>query len=419
MSVSARVIDCEGDVFAELADLVDDGTGPPLVPQPEVESEVPLRRSRFSAKSSSNASHRLSADFSFLQETWLSSSQPEPREAEPPMTRVNGLVIGAKFFEDAAEMFRSAVIDTFQKQSDEVKQPFKLLWRRRLKSPLGNFLTGARNQEEWVQLAGHKDNFVPGLGQGTICKKGSEMERNALEALMGDVLAPYVPLFYKEVEMGEEGEIYLEMEDLLTGFEHPCVMDVKMGIRTFRETEVKKKDRRKDLLKKMLDLSPEEATEEEHEKGITKLRYMLFRERLSSTRNMGFRVEGTKMPNKAPRTDFKTVRTREDCIAVLHSYLPPRAHREYSKIRTGLLDRLLDLQDTLKQSEFFWNHELIGSSLLFIYDHTGKVGIWMIDFGKTSKVESPITHREDWVLGNHEDGYLIGLENLIEIFRSS
>ena len=27
-----------------------------------------------------------------------------------------------------------------------------------------------------------------------------------------------------------------------------------------------------------------------------------------------------------------------------------------------------------------------------------------------------ITHNQQWVVGNHEDGYLIGLNNLIDIF---
>lgn len=87
-------------------------------------------------------------------------------------------------------------------------------------------------------------------------------------------------------------------------------------------------------------------------------------------------------------------------------------------------------------------HELIGSSLLFIYDHTGRVGVWMIDFGKTSRVwlqdnwqtcictglvvwpcvahcqvDSVITHRDPWILGNREDGYLNGLENLIDLLQ--
>ena len=68
-------------------------------------------------------------------------------------------------------------------------------------------------------------------------------------------------------------------------------------------------------------------------------------------------------------------------------------------------------------SEFFRSHEVIGSSLLFVHDRH-KSGIWLIDFAKT--IELPdnleITHTSKWKVGNHEDGYLIGINNLIEIF---
>ncbi len=67
------------------------------------------------------------------------------------------------------------------------------------------------------------------------------------------------------------------------------------GLRTFLESEVTKSSRRMDLLAKMVDLAPDEPTAEEKEKGITKLRYMMFRERLSSTNTLGFRIEAIKV----------------------------------------------------------------------------------------------------------------------------
>ena len=61
--------------------------------------------------------------------------------------------------------------------------------------------------------------------------------------------------------------------------------------------------------------------------------------------------------------------------------------------------------------------QLIGSSLLFVHDTT-KACVWLIDFGKT--VPAPnglaIDHKSPWEVGNHEDGYLIGVQNLINIF---
>lgn len=84
------------------------------------------------------------------------------------------------------------------------------------------------------------------------------------------------------------------------------------------------------------------------------------------------------------------------------------------------LQRLEELRSALEQSQFFRTHEVVGSSLLFVHDASGKAKVWMIDFGKTVSLPTPQTldHRTPWVEGNREDGYLWGLDNLIDIFST-
>ena len=140
-----------------------------------------------------------------------------------------------------------------------------------------------------------------------------------------------VPSFTREVPLehwrGREPDkdsVCVELGDLTAAFgECPCVMDIKVGVRTFLEDEVSNPKVREDLLKKMDKLDGTAATAEEREKvrrgrgpshwtllapphrgltgcrpraasqgGITKLRYMQFRERMSTSSTLGYRVEG-------------------------------------------------------------------------------------------------------------------------------
>lgn len=53
-----------------------------------------------------------------------------------------------------------------------------------------------------------------------------------------------------------------------------------------------------------------------------------------------------------------------------------------------------------------------------MHDRT-QASIWLIDFAKTVSLPAgaSITHMNEWIVGNHEDGYLIGINNLIQLFE--
>ncbi|TRY90135.1 hypothetical protein DNTS_031620 [Danionella cerebrum] len=271
-----------------------------------------------------------------------------------------------------------------------------------------------RTRSSWIQLAGHQGNVRLSEG-GEVLKRFCEVEDLCLQALMSDVLSQFVPQYYGHI--CQDGERYIRLEDLLSGLKHPVIMDCKMGVRTYQEAEILKARKnpkiRTDMYQKMVKVDPAAPNAEEHaQTGITKLRYLQWRDDSSSTSSLGFRIEGIMTGNGKVLRDFYKTRTEAQVLETLLSFT-----RNQLFILEAYKSRLQALSNTLKQSSFFNKHEIIGSSLLFVHDHSNKANIWMIDFGKTVPTLEDVQLRHDvpWVEGNQEDGYLIGLSSLISL----
>ncbi|XP_077443833.1 inositol-trisphosphate 3-kinase A [Stigmatopora argus] len=276
------------------------------------------------------------------------------------------------------------------------------------------FVMSFKKKYPWIQLAGHAGSFKAGAN-GRILKKHCECEQRCLSLLMRDVLCPYVPGYHGDVE--KDGQKYNQMEDLLAEFDCPCVMDCKMGVRTYLEEELakarKKPTPRPDMYQKMVEVDPQAASAEETRQGaVTKPRYMQWRETISSTATLGFRIEGVKKEDGTVNRDFKRTKTREQVTAAFNDFV-----KGDKDILTGYLSRLKEIRSTLETSPFFKTHEVIGSSLLFVHDSKGRAKVWMIDFGKTTALPDgkELDHRASWQEGNREDGYLFGLDRLVDI----
>uniref|UniRef100_A0A3Q0T4S8 Kinase n=1 Tax=Amphilophus citrinellus TaxID=61819 RepID=A0A3Q0T4S8_AMPCI len=267
-------------------------------------------------------------------------------------------------------------------------------------------------QSSWVQLAGHQGNFQVSKG-GEVLKLYNEVEAKCLECLMRDPLRPFVPQYYGLVTRGEHR--YIRLEDLVSGLKRPVIVDCKMGVRTYQEEELikarVKAPLRSDMYQKMVNMDPSAPSAEEHaQKGVTKWRYLQWRDSISSTSTLGFRIEGIMVGMKARRgtaqcTLIKSISLKFDlCFSFCESDGGWQAYHS----------RLLALNDALKNSPFFRTHEVIGSSLLFVHDHS-KASVWMIDFGKTTPLPDSweLRHNVPWSEGSREDGYLIGLTSLI------
>lgn len=268
--------------------------------------------------------------------------------------------------------------------------------------------------QQWLQVVGHAGSFRIG-NYGTLLKKFCEGEQQCYLKLMKDALRPFVPAYHGMVRLDEQD--YNMMDNLLNHFSTPAVMDCKMGSRTYLEEELcisrERPQPRKDMYEKMVAVDPEAPTPQERaQQAVLKTRYMQWRETLSSTATLGFRIEGFKKANEECHTNFKRTKSREQVMETLDNFVESNTH-----IVWGYLRRLKQLRQVLETSEFFKTHEVVGSSLLFVHDWTGRTGVWMIDFGKTAALppDLALDHRTPWVQGNREDGYLWGLDNLIDV----
>lgn len=287
-----------------------------------------------------------------------------------------------------------------------------------LSAPASDALLKSRS---WFQLSGHPGSLAP-AGPGTVWKRRAagdhalhSPERDAYEALAAcPHMRAAVPRYYRELEYA--GERFIELQDLLHGFRDPHVMDIKMGTRTFLEDEVKNARARPDLYEKMVRLDPEAPTPQEHaERAVTKLRYMQFREQRSSSAEQGFRIEAVKLPGQPPLTDLQGVREPRQLAATIARFLG-----RDERARRAIAARLREIRDLFERSDYFKTHEIVGSSIFIIYDEE-RVGAWLIDFAKTRPLPEgvKVDHRSQWAQGNHEEGFLYGLDRLIEMVEGT
>eukprot|EP01065_Artemidia_motanka_P029607 TRINITY_DN35699_c0_g1_i1.p1 TRINITY_DN35699_c0_g1~~TRINITY_DN35699_c0_g1_i1.p1 ORF type:complete len:368 (+),score=96.14 TRINITY_DN35699_c0_g1_i1:231-1334(+) len=296
----------------------------------------------------------------------------------------------------------------------------------------GKALLGARPLE--ALASGHPDSLLTDPG-GNVLKVASGNEVRAYMKLQADPLVDYVAGYRGLVRVQGRDEKFLCLQNLLEGFRgSPHILDCKMGIRTFLESECSSAKQRADLYEKLVRLDPGEPTAEEREAGaITKLRYMTAREQKSSSSSLGFRIDGYASPPPFLMSVLRPAWSRESnfgnlrdpVLIAMHfaSYLRRaiRSVRQQVKAAEAVIQRLTDLRDTLLKSDFFSTHEFIGSSLLFAVDSTGTASVWIIDLAKVVPVPEgiAITHRDPWEQGNHEDGYLKGLHEMILLWQTS
>ena len=225
------------------------------------------------------------------------------------------------------------------------------------------------------------------------------------------------------------------MQDLVAPMVRPCALALLMGSRTVTAAEMEldseETSRRGDLLTAMCDIDPAAPTPEEHTAGgVTAVRFLNFLDATSSTTTLGFRIDAgktvtdgalTALPLPAGHTSFNTLREEADIAASFVAFLQSDA-----ELAATFAQKVQALHAALARSSFFAKHVLLRSTLLFVYDdaaRTEHMELKMMNFGSSYAISdgaAALTHKSVWDgrPASHEDGYLLGVENLERILKT-
>jgi len=231
------------------------------------------------------------------------------------------------------------------------------------------------------QTGGHVGAFTK-LDDGKIMKKVGKNEYNFYSAQLPhhDSIREFVPACYG-TEIKEDTH-YVIIEDLTRKFKKPCILDIKMGTSSVGE-----------------DASPEKR-ELMHKKDMG-----------TTTCSLGVRITAMKI-YQADKQDYvsygkdwgKNV-TDANFLESLIVYF-----NNGKEIRRSLaplfLEKLLKVQGWINSQTAL---RIYSSSLLFIYDgeDSDEVELKMIDFAHVHEITD----------GGKDDGYITGMNNLIEFMK--
>ncbi|OQS03386.1 inositol polyphosphate multikinase [Thraustotheca clavata] len=198
----------------------------------------------------------------------------------------------------------------------------------------------------------------------------------------------FVPAFYGDITLRDnnnEYQRYIQMEDLLYKMNHPCVMDIKMGTKSYE---------------------PNASAE--------KIAYES--EKFPLQTKVGFRLLGLKVywPQHDAYKNYdkhycRTLQTYEDVTEALGHYFEAHNNDTEKERARVLVPKFVEKLGALKT--WFENHQhfhLIASSLLFVYDaDTLDVDMRLIDFSHPQLMQT-----------TPDEGMITGLSTLISIFSS-
>lgn len=218
-------------------------------------------------------------------------------------------------------------------------------------------------------VGGHKDSFSSCDKGNILLKKAVPTEQIFYENVFNNKLPirNFMPDFFG-VKKDELGISFLQLQNLTAGMQKPVIIDIKIGKHT---------------------TSYKELTSHGHCK-ITQATIKIIRDRtkdlIGTSHDLNFRIV-CDSKSQTPRYKNAIKNPTKQLI----NYLP-----KDTDTCNEILRQLNNLNDFVLSSEFE-NYELIGSSLLIVYDEASikeNVKIALIDFAHSSQQNFPRSHKE-------------------------
>jgi inositol-hexakisphosphate kinase len=229
------------------------------------------------------------------------------------------------------------------------------------------------------QAGGHQGAFQ-GAGEGRIAKKvgNNEFVFYTQTLQQHPDVKRFAPAFYGPQE--KDGNKHIVLADLTAGFSKPCILDVKLGVSSVGE-----------------DASPEKkASMEAKDRGTT-------------THSLGMRITAMKV-YQTDKADYVSLGkawgkkvTPETMLESLSQFFN-NGERLRTELIPSYLEKLGEIQEWINEQSQL---RFYSSSVLFIYDgdeSNSKVELKMIDFAHVHEIQD----------GGKDDGYIFGLQNLID-----
>jgi len=236
--------------------------------------------------------------------------------------------------------------------------------------------------KEVFQAGGHGEikRSNPGcIGKKTIpaeCEFYSKFQENT------EILHHIKQYFPRVIEIRDIG--HLKLEDLTHGYNKPCVMDIKMGTRSYGE-----------------DANP------------MKKSYMLSQDKSTTSYKFGLRIIGLRTYHKPTSQYISLTRSAANSICLrdqLEKRLLDFFHNGYhlrSDVINHFVEKLEILLSWMETQQLF---RFYSSSLLFVFEGDGEVlkaDVRMIDFAHVFPIKD----------GGIDDGYVKGLTTLIACLK--